>query len=105
MEKPFNIPFLVSGVCNSCYSVEGLKDAHENISKFHTINDPAQSDYCLLGVDYLQYLTMNELIPYLGGVAPRSKSGVITFANADNQLSDNQLEQKYPPAQTFQRIE
>ena len=97
--KKFVLPFLVSDECKLTYTIDGLKDAHSNISEKFQLGHLADSDQImldgLLGVDCLQFFTKCNLIPCLGGVAFELPNYVIPYGNIDNFLTDAQLSRKY----------
>ena len=97
--KVFILPFLVHDDCDLNYVVEGLGEAHANISQVATVNNRTESDLVqlegLLGVDFLQYMDDLKLVSCLGGVAFNSAGGLIPFGNVDNFLNDHQLKLKY----------
>ena len=98
-KQSFLIPFLVSDDCRLSYAVDGLHDAHDNISQKFNLTHRADSDTIqldgLLGVDCLQFLSGFNVVQCLGGVAFKFRNHVIPYGNIDNFLTDSQLAKKY----------
>lgn len=92
------LPFLVTHDFNLNMTVNGLKQVHQNISKYHRLSEHCKYDSVkldgLLGVDSLQFMPC-EIVNCLGGVAYKLNSGLAPFGNVDNFLTSKQLECKY----------
>jgi len=98
-ERDYVIPVLINENFDLKYCVDGMKTAHDNISRKYKLCDRANRDeVCLdglLGVDSLQCFSTFELVSCLGGKAIKLASGVVPIGNVDSFLSEAQLEAKY----------
>jgi len=98
-ERDFVIPVLISEDFDLKYCVDGLKTAHDNISKKYKLADRVVKDeVCmdgLLGADVLQCFNSLELVNCMGGKALKLESGLVPIGNVDNFLSPAELEAKY----------
>jgi len=97
--NPVIIPFLINNEFDLSFTIEGLKEAHENISRSYLLQEKYNSDYVqiegLVGVDLIQCLGEMKLVKCLGGSALQLTTGVVPIGNIDSFLSQDQLCAKY----------
>jgi len=98
-DKKFVIPFLINDSFHLTLNINGLKESHANISKYHDLHDHLTTDEVvlngLIGVDVLQCLEKLELVSCMNGAAFKLSTGLIPFGNVDSFLTRKQLQDKY----------
>ena len=97
--QKFSIPFLISDSFDLNFTVQGLKQAHSNISKEFVLQDKLANDQVtvegLIGIDVVQCFKQFEIVPCQEGSAFRTEDGLIPFGNIDSFLTSRQLQTKY----------
>ena len=92
-------PFLISKDVELSYTVDGLKLAHDNVSKHLKLAEQFSSDEVklegLLGIDAIQLLSDYKLVQCLNGQAIEFSSGLVPIGNVDSFLTEKQLVNKY----------
>ena len=95
----FPVPLLVNADFDVTFSIEGLKEAHENLQSKYKVAEQFTGETIhlegLLGVDCIQYLQQCDIVPCMGGKAFKLHKGYVPFGNVDSFLNDKQLVFKY----------
>jgi len=98
-DRKFVLPFLINDSFDLKINIDGLAQAHSNVSQKYLLQDRLVSDDVvmegLLGVDTLQCLGQLDLVDCLGGSAFKLPSGIVPFGNIDGFLTREQLCSKY----------